>query len=104
EPQLLEPAAVTDGAGAEELAGMQRLGTGDVRDAVLELPFHVARAAAPPFVAVHPPRHPEGVRIGDLVRRPQARAHRVRVIEVLALAGAELAGHLPRLLVARREV
>src|SRR5262245_9602352 len=104
EPQLLEAAAVADGPRAEELAGMQRLGAGDVRDAVLELPLHVARVAAPPFLTVHPHLHLEGVRIRNLVGGHHARPHRVRVVEVLALAGAELAGHLSRLLVARREV
>src|ERR1051325_1197341 len=61
--QLLEPAAVADRAGCEELAGMQRLGARRVRDAVLELPVHVARVAAAPLLAVHPRDHLEAIRI-----------------------------------------
>ncbi len=66
--------------------------------------MHVARIAAPPLLAVHPGDHLEAIGILELVGGDEARAHGVRVVEVLALAGPELAGHLLRLLVARREV
>src|SRR5437016_6204884 len=104
EAKLLEPAAVADRARAEELARVQRLRARRVRDAVLELPVHVARIAAAPLLAVHARDHLEPVGIADLVGADEARAHGVAVIEVLALARAELARHLLRLLVARREV
>src|SRR5688500_1144592 len=104
ESHLLQAAAVADRAGAEEFPGVQRLRARGVRDAVLELPVHVARVAAAPFLAVHAHRHLEAVRVADLVGGHQARPHRVGVVEVLALARPELPGHFLRLLVARGEV
>src|ERR1700741_229622 len=104
EAQMLEAAAVADRARAEELSGMQCLGARGVRDAVLELPVHVARVAAAPFLAVHAHRHRQAIRIADLVGGDQAWAHRVAVVEVLAFPRSELPRHLLGLLVARREV
>src|SRR4051794_24117534 len=104
EAQLLEAAAIAHRAGAEELARVQRLRARGVRDAVLELPVHVARIAAAPLLAVHARDHVEPVRIADLIGRDQARAHGVAIVKILALARPKLAGHLLRLLVARREV
>src|SRR5258708_1356899 len=101
---LLQAAAIADGARAEELAGMQGFRARGVRDAVLELPVHVARVPPSALLAVHAHDHLEPVWIADLVGGYQARAHRVGVVEVLALARAELPGHFLRLLVARREV
>src|SRR5437588_594281 len=83
---------------------MQAFRARGVRDAVLELPAHVARVAAPPLLAVHAHAHLEPVRVADLVGGDEAWPHRIAVIEILALARAELPRHLRRLLVARREV
>src|SRR5947209_2466503 len=104
ELQVLEAAAVAHRAGAEEFARMQRLRARGVRDAVLEFPVHVARVAAAPLLAVDARDHLEAVRVAELVGGDKARPHGVAVVEVLALAGSELAGHLLRLLIARREV
>ena len=75
-----------------------------MRDAVLELPAHVARVPPSALLAVDAHHHLEAVRIADLVGGHQARSHRVGVVEVLALARAELPGHFSGLLVARREI
>src|SRR2546430_1315284 len=72
---LLQAAAVADGARAEELAWMQGLRARRVRDAVLELPAHVARVAAPPLLSVHAHAHLEPIRIADLVGGDEARTH-----------------------------
>src|SRR3954463_12448881 len=104
EAQLLEAAAVADRPRAEELARVQRLRARGVRDAVLELPVHVARIAAAPLLAVDARDHLEPIGIADLVGGHQARAHGVAVVEVLTFARTELPRHLLRLLVARREV
>src|SRR6185503_18908521 len=97
ESHLLQARAVADRARAEELAGVQGLGARGVRDAVLEGPLHLARVAAPPLLAVDPHLHLQAIRVADLVGGDEARAHGVAVVEVLALARAELAGHLLRL-------
>src|SRR5438034_11526221 len=81
---------------------MQGLRARGVRDAVLELPAHVARVPPSALLAVHAHHHLEPVRIADLVGGHQARSHRVGVVEVLTLARAELPGHFAGLLVARR--
>src|SRR3954452_14626213 len=83
---------------------MQRLRARGVRDAVLELPMHVARVATAPLLAVDARHHLEAIGVADLVGSDEARPHGVAVVEVLALAGAELPGHFLRLLVTRREV
>src|SRR2546427_6409937 len=41
----LEAAPAADGAGSDEVAGMERLGARDVRDDLFEAPVHVAGAS-----------------------------------------------------------
>src|SRR5258706_3413453 len=83
ETHLLEAAAVADGARAEKFPRMQRLRARGVRDAVLELPVHVARVAAAPLLPVHAADHRQAVGIADLVGGDEAWAHPGLVIEVL---------------------
>src|SRR2546428_14057918 len=83
---------------------MQRLRARGVRDAVLELPAHVARVPPSALLAVHAHDHLAPVRIADLVGGHPAWSHRGGVVEVLALARAELAGHFAGLLVAPRGI
>src|SRR5579883_73216 len=66
--------------------------------------MHIPRAAAAPFLAIDARDHGEAIGIRDLVGRDKTRAHDVARVEILALAGTELALHLLRLLVARRDV
>src|SRR6185503_10846032 len=79
-------------------------GARGVRDAVLELPVHLARIAAAPLLAVHAHDHLQAIGIAELVGGDEARPHGIGVVEILALARSELPRHLLGLLVARGEV
>src|SRR4051795_12317876 len=81
----LEPAAAAHGARADEVAGKQRLGPRNVGNGLLEAPVHVAGRAAGPLGSVHPRRHRERVRVGQLVGGDEPRSDRVSGVEVLAL-------------------
>src|SRR5207302_5652694 len=72
----LETATSTDRAGADHLAGVERLVAGEVHDHVLPAVVHVGGAPARPLLAVDARGHRRRVRVGDLVGRDEIRPER----------------------------
>ena len=75
-----------------------------MRDHILELPIHVARIAAPPFLAIDTGDHVQVVGIGELIGSDQAGPHHVAGIEVFALGRPQHAAHFHGLGITRADV
>ena len=95
-----QAAAGADGAGADDLAGVQGFGLGNEGNDILEPVVHRARRATAPHLAVHPGGHGELIGIPDFVGRDDPGTEHITGIEVFALGRTELAGHLLELGVA----
>ena len=100
----LQPAAIADRAGTEELAGMDRLVLRGVGENLLEGEQHAARLPARAGFAVDPHLDLQRLRIAEFVGRDDPGSQDIAAVEALALGRAEPALHFHPLPVARGKI
>ena len=100
----LQPAAIADGAGAENLARVNRLVLRRIGENLLERKEHLPRVPRGARLAVHPDLDLERLGIADLVGGHDPGAEHIGAVEALALRGSQSALHFDRLPVTGGEI